>query len=350
MTEYDQSDSSGNDIAAKKMPESVRLEDKNCPLGCTRDDEFVLSGHDLLSNLPGQFSVVKCKGCGLMRTNPRPSADTIGFYYPDDYGPYKGTQVVDVKPNSALKRFLKPMVNWIFDDKAQALPTLKPSNMLEVGCASGSFLHKMAGQGWHVEGIEFSEQAAQSAIDLGYKVHIGSLEDAPSPSQQYDLIVGWMVLEHLHDPMACLIKLNEWTSEEAYLVLSVPNANSETFSFFNDKWHDLHLPNHLYHFTPKTLNQALKAGGWDLDKIHQQRSLINPLVSAANLLESKALHGAAKMLNNLAYRGGVVFYALFPIAWIFAVFGQTGRMTVWAKKINKSGLDQQNVIVNKAEQ
>ncbi len=181
MSEHNSSSGTANATLANQMPDSVRLEDKDCPLGCARNDEFVLSGHDRLSDLPGEFNVVKCRSCGLMRTNPRPSADTIGFYYPDDYGPYAGTQVIDEKPSGALKRFLKPLVNWIFDDKAQALPELKPSNMLEIGCASGSFLHKMAGQGWHVEGIEFSEKAAQSAINLGYKVHIGALEDAPAP-------------------------------------------------------------------------------------------------------------------------------------------------------------------------
>lgn len=329
MTEYNQS----NNLMSSEMPDSVHLEDKDCPLGCARADEPVLSGHDRLSGLPGQFSVVKCKACCLMRTNPRPSADSIGFYYPDDYGPYQSTQIVDVKPSGALKRFLKPLVNWVFDDKTQALPALKPSNMIEIGCASGSFLHKMAGKGWHVEGIEFSAKAAQSAINLGYNVHIGALEDAPSPIQKYELIVGWMVLEHLHNPIACLRKLNNWGSEEACLVLSVPNASSKTFSFFSDKWYDLHLPNHLYHFTPKSLNQVLKSSGWELDKIHHQRSLINPLQSMAYHLESKGWHAIARMLNYLAFRGGIVFYALFPIAWFFALFGQTGRMTVWAKKM-----------------
>lgn len=332
MSENNQSSSGVIALATLDIPDSVKLEDKDCPLGCPRADDPVLSGHDRLSGLPGQFSVVKCKSCGLMRTNPRPTADTIGFYYPDDYGPYQSTQVFDEKPSSPIKRFLKPLVNWVFDDKTQALPALNPSNMLEIGCASGSFLHKMAAKGWHVEGIEFSAKAAQAAINLGYKVHIGSLEDAPPPLKQYDLIVGWMVLEHLHDPVACLKKINEWASPDARLVLSMPNTGSISFRYFDEKWFDLHLPNHLYHLTTQTIQQLLVAGGWKLDQVHHQRSLINLLVSAANLLESKGWHCAAKILNYLAFRGGLVYYAQFPFAWIFAVFGQTGRMTVWAKK------------------
>jgi 2-polyprenyl-3-methyl-5-hydroxy-6-metoxy-1,4-benzoquinol methylase len=333
MTENDESESSGIVRVAMKIPDSVRLEDKDCPLGCARSDEPVLTGHDRLSGLPGQFSVVRCKNCGLMRTNPRPTSDTIGFYYPDDYGPYQSTQVIDVKPSGALKRFLKPIVNWAFDDKTQALPALKPSYMLEIGCASGSFLHKMAGKGWHVEGIEFSGKAAQAAIKLGYKVHIGSLEDAPPPAHQYDLIVGWMVLEHLHDPVACLKKMSEWASPNACLALSIPNAGSLEFKYFENKWYALQLPTHLYHFTPDSLAKMLAGGGWVLDVVHHQRSVANLVYSLAYCAESRGFKRLGEWLRNSALRGGIWFYLRFPMDWIFGVFGQTGRMTVWAKKI-----------------
>ena len=52
-------------------------------------------------------------------------------------------------------------------------------------------------QGWEVEGIEFPETASEVASSLGYKVHRGPLETAPEPEQKYDLVVAWMVLEHL---------------------------------------------------------------------------------------------------------------------------------------------------------
>ena len=61
--------------------------DIDCPLGCENNDQFVMEGKVLLRDLPGKFIVVKCHRCGLMRTNPRPTAESIGFYYPDDYAP-----------------------------------------------------------------------------------------------------------------------------------------------------------------------------------------------------------------------------------------------------------------------
>lgn len=234
----------------------VCLEDVPCPLGCPKNDKIILVGRDLLHSLPGEFSVVKCRNCGLLRTNPRPTPDSIGFYYPDDYGPYLGTQVLNSEAAFGVKYLLKPLVRWIFNTKSQEIPNIVPSRMLEIGCASGAFLHQMAGRGWQVEGIEFSETAAQAANRLGYKVHAGSLENAPSPESPFELIVGWMVLEHLHDPIGCLKKLHEWASPDARLVFSIPNANSLEFQLFKDKWYALQLPTHLHHFTPPVFGES----------------------------------------------------------------------------------------------
>lgn len=313
---------------------SVQLENVSCPLNCPENDEIVLRGHDRLHSLPGEFTVVKCRTCELMRTNPRPTTESIGFYYPDDYGPYLGTRVEQPQPNrfSGIKKFLRPLVKRVFNTKTDALPSLSPGRLLEVGCASGSFLHRMAVDGWQVEGIEFSEKAAQAASQLGYQVHAGSLENAPVPAQPFDLIVGWMVLEHLHDPIGCLKKLHEWANPAAWLVLSVPNVNTLEFQLFKDKWYALQLPAHLYHFTPQTLAKVLEAGGWSLEKIHHQRTVTNLIISTAYVVESKGWTRLGKWFRDLAGRGGKWFYILFPIAWVLSVFGQTGRMTVWARK------------------
>ena len=55
-----------------------RIENVSCPLGCIKGDEIVLTGRDRLHDLPGEFTVVKCRSCGLMRTNPRPKPGEHG--------------------------------------------------------------------------------------------------------------------------------------------------------------------------------------------------------------------------------------------------------------------------------
>jgi 2-polyprenyl-3-methyl-5-hydroxy-6-metoxy-1,4-benzoquinol methylase len=312
---------------------NVMLEVVACPLGCSRNDEDVLIGHDLLHDLPGEFTVVKCNTCGLMRTNPRPTPATIGFYYPDDYGPYVGTRVHHArpKPSIVIKELFKPLFRLIFNFNVTALPTMAPGRMLEIGCASGAFLHHMAGQGWQVQGIEFSEKAAQAAAQLGYRIHAGPLETAPQPDEPVDLIVGWMVLEHLHDPVGGLQKLREWAKPGAWLALSVPNAGSLEFRLFKDKWYALQLPTHFHHFTPATLEKVLSASGWKLEKVHHQRVLSNLIASTGYVLRDKGYAKLGQKLIDFPERGRWMVYALYPLAWLFSVLGQTGRMTVWAR-------------------
>lgn len=313
------------------IPPEVVLQYTHCSLGCPKDDEVILTGCDLIHNLPGEFTVVKCRNCGLMRTNPRPTPETMGFYYPDDYGPYLGTQI-PLKQPSSIKRLIKPAVKWIFNFNTKLFPQLPPGRLLEVGCASGSFLHERAGAGWQVEGIEFSAKAAHAATRRGYRVHAGPLETAPEPDQPYDLIVGWMVLEHLHDPVECLCKLSQWAKPGAWLVLSIPNAASLEFHFFKERWYGLHLPNHLCHFTPETLAQVLQAGGWSMERIYHQRTLTNLIVSTGYVLRDKGYAKLGQKLIDFPLRSSGWSYALYPLAWLLSLFGQTGRMTVWAKK------------------
>lgn len=309
----------------------VPLEDIDCPLGCLRQDEVILTGRDLLHNLPGEFNVVKCCTCGLMRTNPRPTTDAIGVYYPDDYGPYLGTQIQAAEVGSSFKQWLKFFAKRFFKTNSMKLPKLKPGRMLEIGCASGAFLHQMSGQGWQVQGVEFSEKAAQAAAQLGYHVHAGPLENAPNPDEPFDLIVGWMVLEHLHDPLACLKKLSEWAKPGALLALSVPNAGSLEFKLFKEKWYALQLPTHIHHFTPATLEKILLASGWRLESVHHQRALSNLIASIGYVLRDKGYTKLGQKFINFPERAGVWNYALYPLAWLFSLFGQTGRMTVWAR-------------------
>lgn len=313
------------------IPDSVRLEDAGCPLCGDAPLRRVVQGGDLLHDLPGRFTVGQCTSCGLMRTNPRPTPQTIGMYYPADYGPYLGTVVAD-SGGRGRKASLVALGKRLFDTKAHAIPALKPGRMLELGCASGSYLHAMAGQGWQVEGIEFSPDAAASARKLGYRVDTGAVEEIDKEPAQFDLITGWMVLEHLHQPLAVLKKLRQWVKPGGSLAISVPNAGSAEFRLFGANWYALQLPTHLYHYDPQSIRKLMAAAGWRVTAIHHHRTLSNAIASSGYWLREKGMGKAAQALIDFPEKGGRIgALAVFPFAWIAALLGQTGRMTVWAE-------------------
>jgi 2-polyprenyl-3-methyl-5-hydroxy-6-metoxy-1,4-benzoquinol methylase len=253
----------------------------------------------------------------------------MGFYYPDDYGPYLGTQAdTDDSGSAALKRWLRT----VLDVRSEYIPKVRPGKLLEIGCASGAYLQKMEGLGWQVHGIEFSAHAAEAARKLGYPVYAGSLESAALDTTDFDLIAGWMVLEHLHDPVAGLKKLWQWPRPGGWLAFSVPNAASLEFKLFKQRWYALHLPNHLYHYTPDTIRSMLTHTGWTRPTIYHQRTLSSLLASLGHLLDDKGYHRISRWAVGRPQDPVRLYQLLYPFAMLAATMGQTGRMTVWARK------------------
>jgi len=306
----------------------VEFEEAPCPMGCPPGAREVLVGTDRLHGRPGTFRIVRCRHCGLMRTNPRPTPETIGWFYPPEYGPFAAP--VSPRPASALRDRARELLG----SNATRLPSLPPGRMLEIGCATGNFLAEQAARGWAVEGIEPDPDAAHVARERGFDVQTGQLETATPPEEPYGLVVGWMVLEHLHQPIACLEKLHAWTRPGGWLAISVPNAAALEFRLFRTRWYALQLPTHLFHYTPTTIENVLAAGGWDMERLFHQRALNNFFASAGYLLDDLgAPSGVTRWFLDYPADVGPLQRATIRAAEIAAAAaGQTGRMTVWARR------------------
>ena len=306
--------------------EGVPLESRPCPLGCPPGDDRILVGRDRLRALPGDYAIVRCRHCGLMRTNPRPAPAGMGFYYPADYGPYVTSQMGITGP--AWQRLARRFIST----RAEIIPPLPPGRLFEIGCAAGGFLRRMLAQGWQVEGLEFSPTAAAHAQASGLKVQVGPLEQAADPEGQFDLIIGWMVLEHLHEPLVALQRLRGWVAPGGWLAISVPDAGGWEFRIFGADWYGLHLPNHLTHFTPATLTRLLAHAGWRVERLHYHRNLLNLLPSLGYRRQARYPDAwLTRWLINYPEQGGLAKVVLYPLAVLLAACGQTGRITVWAR-------------------
>jgi hypothetical protein len=129
------------------------------------------------------------------------------------------------------------------------------------------------------------------------------------------------------------MNLRNWLNDEGVLILSLPNAGSIEFNLFKDRWYALHLPAHLYHYSPKTLGLMFKRTGWIIEKIYHHRELRNLFPSTGYLLHDIAWN---KKLSDFFIQfpnnGWKRHYLLYPLSWFLGILGQTGRMTIWARK------------------
>jgi SAM-dependent methyltransferase len=303
------------------------MEEAPCPLGCAAGDRLVIEAGDRLHGFPGRWRVVECKSCGLRRTNPRPTLDEIGGFYPEDYSPFVLTEGVSDDRRSRSARLRR-----VFRFRDTPIPPMAPGRALELGAATGDFMLGLREAGWQVDGIEPSETAAERARARGLSVHCGPVETAPDPREPYDLVLGWMALEHFHDPVGVLRRLHSWTRPGARLAASTPNAGSLEARAFGDAWYALQLPTHLFHYTPRTISKLMAASGWKVTSVMHQRNLTNLAVSAGYRLRDRRPESKiARWLLDFPAKGKW-HYATFPLATAAAAFGQTGRMTVWAER------------------
>lgn len=312
------------------VPPEVALEYCACPMGCPPGEEHVLHGRDRLHDLPGQFNIVRCATCGLMRTNPRPTRETIHFYYPANYGPHQaGANGSDpARPKSFLRRLLNTCVQFNVD----RIPPVFPGRLFEVGCGSGGFLKKMTALGWQVEGIELATAPARRLRREGFNVHEGSLEDFVHPVLPPDMVVGWMVLEHLYDPIGGLRKIHSWLSADGWLVLSVPNETVRFAKWSGEAWCNLHLPAHLLHFDLKSVSRMLNRAGFHVERVFHQR-LTGPLLeTVGNVLDDRSILPGVANFCRQAASSALINYGFYPLGLALGAMGETGRITLWARK------------------
>lgn len=304
-------------------PVEIPLVNAACPMGCPDQERLVVETPDQLPGSTACYRVVACSRCGLMRTNPRPAPEAMGLYYRSDYRPYQLTRQRRPRGAELTSRILL----------AQATPALPPGRMLEIGCASGSYLDLMARRGWQVAGVEYGKDAAAFSRARGFTVHAGPLETAPEPEEPFDLVTGWMVVEHLLEPVACLRKLASWTRPGGWLAISVPNAGSPAFRLFRESYYPLQMPYHLYHFTERTLGALLRETGWQVRMVRYERNLSDEIGSLGIVLQRHTFWrrlGAA--LTSYPCWGGRLNLALLPLSYPLALLKQTSRMVIWARK------------------
>jgi 2-polyprenyl-3-methyl-5-hydroxy-6-metoxy-1,4-benzoquinol methylase len=234
----------------------IKMQTTICNLCNSNEYEPVHQLYDLLLERDTEiFAIVRCRNCGLVYQNPRPSLEEIAQYYPPEYESY----TADLKDNQ-ISWLLKKAYSYGIDKRGKIVRRYKKSGrLLDVGCATGVFLTGMqSSPDWELYGVEISEHAARIAREQNFlNVTQGTLHEAHYPSDFFDAVTLWDVLEHLHDPLASLREIHRILKKDGILVFRVPNLNSWDAMIFGPAWAGLDAPRHLYVFHPDTLSTLL---------------------------------------------------------------------------------------------
>jgi 2-polyprenyl-3-methyl-5-hydroxy-6-metoxy-1,4-benzoquinol methylase len=197
------------------------------------------------------YQLVRCPLCSLVWLNNKLRPEQMGEHYGADYD--RSVSAAGESPN-----------HW--RDRWEMLSQYKTSGaILDLGCSAGGFLTGLRNSYWKLYGIEMSEAVAKKAqARSGAEVFVGDILDAPFPSEQFDAITCFHVLEHLYHPRDVLEKVFEWLKPGGIFYVNVPNIDSAGCRIFKSYWYALELPRHLFHFSPKSLRALIRPVGFEV--------------------------------------------------------------------------------------
>jgi 2-polyprenyl-3-methyl-5-hydroxy-6-metoxy-1,4-benzoquinol methylase len=139
--------------------------------------------------------------------------------------------------------------------------------LVDIGCGPGLLLNLARQRGYEVKGCDISPWATQYARDRGLDVWTGDLASAGYASKQFDVAIVNHTLEHVPAPRQFLEEVQRILAPEGVVLVGVPNYASLMSSLMRERWAGLLPDQHLWHFTPKTLNLILQRAGCHVEKI-----------------------------------------------------------------------------------
>jgi len=223
---------------------------------------------DLITNVEGQFTYVRCSSCGSYIQNPIPSFDFLAKCYstqdlgyirppPEKKIVFSILTYVTAGPEYVFNKILRnisPLLNTI-----ELKPTIPaPARILEIGCSHGSRLLYLKNQGYEVKGIELSEESVRFAQEKGLDVECTSLEMCSFPENSFDVVIMSMVLEHLRNPASELSQICKWVKPGGDLLISVPCADGFEFKRYMEFCYVVQPPYHIFIPTIKGLQRLLE--------------------------------------------------------------------------------------------
>lgn len=230
----------------------------SCPVcsGCRYRELFKLVKSKCNPKRP-EDTFVKCDNCGLVYVNPR-----ILFPLEQITGNSQENSKIDLDrtTNDRLSCY------ELQEDLERIKSYKSTGKLLDIGCATGAFLHLASKAGYNTKGVEpVIEQAAYARKRYDLDVIQGYIGDPRQsinlPDEEFDVVVMLAVIEHVLDVHDVIRAASRCLRHGGILYLTTPDVSSFLAHLKGSNWSMYHICWHHQFFNYNTLQSLLKDHG-----------------------------------------------------------------------------------------
>jgi hypothetical protein len=187
---------------------------------------------------------VRCVACGHeVLGAPRPHGNLVND---------RLDRAGNVGTPTALDRFRNAVLRKV---------TRERRLLVDVGSASGRFLFQNRRHFSRTIGIEVTPECVEFSRKLGLTVET----ELPALREEVSVATFWHSLEHIPPVRIAetLDIISERSSDDAVVIVSVPNADSLQYRLLKDRFAYYDVPHHLHQFTGESLDRLFDRFGFE---------------------------------------------------------------------------------------
>ena len=198
------------------------------------------------------FSIVRCRGCGLVFVNPRLIPAALAALYEGQ----------EISPAAYYMRTAR-------QDELSFAPRLSlierfrdPGTLLDLGCGPGTFSAVARSRGWRPVGLDVNPQSVAHCHELGLEAICDVFPSPALAQRRFDVVVMNDFLEHLPDPGAALEAAGALLAPGGVLFVTTPDVGSLVARLSGVRWLHLKPNEHLNYFDRVTIDRLLTRTGY----------------------------------------------------------------------------------------
>lgn len=306
------------------------IEVSSCPAcGSNAAGVYLAGVADFEHGCEGNWDLLECEDCGLIRLAPFIEESRIGDYYPTNYAPYNAGGDRPARPLVSLVKSLLVLPYTLrYGQPGYFIAPFGRGRLLDVGCGSGLYVRQMSVLGWQCAGVDMSDIAVEEARKLNpdAEFHVGLAGDLEA-GEQFDLVTMHHVLEHLPLPRQAIANCYRRLRSGGRLVISVPNIGSFESRCFGRRWKGLDVPRHLLHFREPVLGRLLSDAGFTIES--KRSGLFASSISESFIM---CLPAGLRRRVMRSWAGHLFYQLLLPFAAFSYLLGNRGTLEFVAVK------------------